>query len=96
MPPPILLAAEKQRLDPAKVCIPGYTLLRLGPYFQTWVASHDADHLNTELAGQAATVLPGFTVTAKRTRCSTSTTTTATPTRTSPTSPRSSPTPSRG
>ncbi|MFF8960781.1 hypothetical protein [Streptomyces sp. NPDC014894] len=45
----------------------GYTLLRLGPYFQTWVASHDADHLNTELAGRAATVLPGFTVTAKNT-----------------------------
>ncbi|MFI5945536.1 hypothetical protein ACIBCB_35565 [Streptomyces uncialis] len=43
----------------------GRTLLRLGPYFQTWVASHDADHLNTELAGRAATVLPGFTVTAK-------------------------------
>ncbi|WP_030592909.1 hypothetical protein [Streptomyces anulatus] len=45
----------------------GYTLLRLGPYFQTWVASHDADQLNTELAGQAATVLPGFTVTVKDT-----------------------------
>lgn len=43
----------------------GYTLLRLGPYFQTWLASHDADRLNTELAGKAATVLPGFTVTAK-------------------------------
>lgn len=43
----------------------GYTLLRLGPYFQTWVASHDADRLNTELTGRAATVLPGFTVTAK-------------------------------
>lgn len=43
----------------------GPTLLRLGPYFQTWVASHDADRLNTELAGRAATVIPGFTVTAK-------------------------------
>ncbi|MDX2521652.1 hypothetical protein PV355_42105 [Streptomyces stelliscabiei] len=43
----------------------GYTLLRLGPYFQTWLASHDADRLNTELAGKAATVMPGFTVTAK-------------------------------
>ncbi|MEU9594381.1 hypothetical protein AB0D84_32330 [Streptomyces sp. NPDC048193] len=43
----------------------GRTLLRLGPYFQTWVASHDADRLNTELAGRAATVLPGYTVTAK-------------------------------
>ncbi|MGC5401723.1 hypothetical protein ACPXCP_39040 [Streptomyces sp. DT20] len=42
-----------------------HTLLRLGPYFQTWVASLDADRLNTELAGQAATVIPGFTVTAK-------------------------------
>ncbi|MDX3528227.1 hypothetical protein P1P75_17725 [Streptomyces sp. ID05-39B] len=43
----------------------GYTLLRLGPYFQTWLASHDADRLNTELAGRAATVMPGYTVTAK-------------------------------
>ncbi|MGQ4732616.1 hypothetical protein ACUN3E_33795 [Streptomyces sp. Ju416(a)] len=45
----------------------GHTLLRLGPYFQTWVAAHDADQLNTELAGRAATVIPGFTVTAKAT-----------------------------
>ncbi|MFG2463325.1 hypothetical protein ACGFWE_40620 [Streptomyces sp. NPDC048523] len=43
----------------------GYTLLRLGPYFQTWLASRDADRLNTELAGRAATVLPAFTLTAK-------------------------------
>ncbi|MGC5041056.1 hypothetical protein ACLQ2C_36575 [Streptomyces sp. DT73] len=43
------------------------TLLRLGPYTQTWLASHDADRLNTELAGRAATVLPGFTVIAKDT-----------------------------
>lgn len=43
----------------------GYTLLRLGPYFQTWLASRDADRLNTELEGRAATVIPGFTVTAK-------------------------------
>ncbi|AVH61730.1 MULTISPECIES: hypothetical protein [Streptomyces] len=43
----------------------GHTLLRLGPYFQTWLASRDADRLNTELAGRAATVIPGFTVTAK-------------------------------
>ncbi|MFE4825063.1 hypothetical protein ACFRFU_53925 [Streptomyces sp. NPDC056704] len=43
----------------------GYTLLRLGPYFQTWLAGRDADRLNTELAGRAATVVPGFTVTAK-------------------------------
>lgn len=43
----------------------GYTLLRLGPYFQTWLAGRDADRLNTGLAGKAATVIPGFTVTAK-------------------------------
>ncbi|MCY0930857.1 hypothetical protein OTB20_32635 [Streptomyces sp. H27-H1] len=43
----------------------GHTLLRLGPYFQTWVASHDAGRLNTDLASRAATVIPGFTVTAK-------------------------------
>ncbi|OAH14318.1 hypothetical protein [Streptomyces jeddahensis] len=43
----------------------GYTLLRLGPYTQTWLAGHDADRLNTEVAGKAATVIPGFTVTAK-------------------------------
>ncbi|MEU0119408.1 hypothetical protein ABZ137_38450 [Streptomyces bobili] len=43
----------------------GYTLLRIGPYFQTWLASRDAERLSTELAGKAATVLPGFTVTAK-------------------------------
>lgn len=43
----------------------GHTLLRLGPYTQTWLASHDADRLNTELEGKAATVIPGFTVTAK-------------------------------
>ncbi|MFB6514087.1 hypothetical protein ACFCW4_33135 [Streptomyces virginiae] len=44
---------------------PGYTLLRLGPYTQTWLASRDADRLNTELAGRAALVIPGFTVTAQ-------------------------------
>ncbi|MFJ6053656.1 hypothetical protein [Streptomyces sp. NPDC092307] len=44
---------------------PGYTLLRLGPYTQTWLASRDADRLNTELAGRAALVIPGFTVIAK-------------------------------
>ncbi|WP_331726534.1 hypothetical protein OG592_44030 (plasmid) [Streptomyces avidinii] len=38
---------------------PGYTLLRLGPYTQTWLASRDADRLNTELEGKAATVIPG-------------------------------------
>ncbi|MFF3967930.1 hypothetical protein ACFYZI_41045 [Streptomyces griseorubiginosus] len=43
----------------------GFVLLRLGPYTQTRLASRDADRLNTELAGRAATVLPGFTVTAK-------------------------------
>ncbi|WJV51799.1 hypothetical protein [Streptomyces flavofungini] len=43
----------------------GYTLLRLGPYPQTWLASRDADLLNTELEGRAALVIPGFTVTAK-------------------------------
>ncbi|MFZ3475972.1 hypothetical protein ACODT4_44070 [Streptomyces sp. 2.9] len=44
----------------------GNTLLRLGPYAQTWIASRDAYRLNTELAGSAATVIPGFiTVTAK-------------------------------
>ncbi|MFJ9380387.1 hypothetical protein [Streptomyces sp. NPDC101455] len=43
----------------------GYTVLRLGPYTQTWFASHDAERLNNELAGKAATVLPGFTVVAK-------------------------------
>ncbi|MER5811421.1 hypothetical protein ABT143_25055 [Streptomyces sp. NPDC002033] len=42
---------------------PGYTLLRLGPYSQTWLASRDADRLNTELTGRAALVRPGFTVT---------------------------------
>ncbi|MEU2602807.1 hypothetical protein ABZ669_38075 [Streptomyces hirsutus] len=31
----------------------GYTLLRIGPYNQTWLASCDADRLNTELAGKA-------------------------------------------
>jgi hypothetical protein len=43
----------------------GRILLRMGPYTQTWLASHDADRLNTELGGKAATVIPGFTVTAK-------------------------------
>ncbi|MER5886950.1 hypothetical protein ABT160_24265 [Streptomyces sp. NPDC001941] len=43
----------------------GSILLRLGPYTQTWLASRDADRLNTELAGRAALVVPGFTVTAK-------------------------------
>ncbi|MGW1767314.1 hypothetical protein ACWCQL_25025 [Streptomyces sp. NPDC002073] len=42
----------------------GYTLLRLGPYTRTWLASRDADRLNTELEGRANTVIPGFTVTA--------------------------------
>lgn len=43
----------------------GHTLLRLGPYTQTWLASRDADRLNTHLTGRAATLIPGFTVTAK-------------------------------
>ncbi|GAA3085024.1 hypothetical protein GCM10020000_84420 [Streptomyces olivoverticillatus] len=38
-----------------------------GPYTQTWLASLDADRLNTELEGRAALVIPGFTVTAKET-----------------------------
>ncbi|MFE5559566.1 hypothetical protein [Streptomyces sp. NPDC056544] len=33
-----------------------HTLLRLGPYTQTWLASRDADRLNTELEAKAATV----------------------------------------
>ncbi|MBB1252549.1 hypothetical protein H3146_04055 [Streptomyces sp. OF3] len=36
------------------------TLLRLGPYPQTWLASRDADRLNTELEGTAAS-LSGLT-----------------------------------
>ncbi|MFF4534111.1 hypothetical protein ACFY1P_33180 [Streptomyces sp. NPDC001407] len=43
----------------------GYVLLRLGPYPQTWLASRDADRLNTELEGRAALLITGFTVTAK-------------------------------
>ncbi|MFE3582690.1 hypothetical protein [Streptomyces vinaceus] len=43
----------------------GCTLLRLGPYTQTWLASRDADCLNTSLAGRAATVVSGYTVTAQ-------------------------------
>ncbi|MFB6999329.1 hypothetical protein ACFCXF_14790 [Streptomyces virginiae] len=42
----------------------GHTLLRLGPYAQTWLASRDADRLDTELEGKAATAAPGFTRTA--------------------------------
>lgn len=56
----------------------GYTLLRLGPYTRTWLAGRDADRLNSELQGRAATVLPGLTVTAREPR-STSATTRATP-----------------
>ncbi|WP_420082768.1 hypothetical protein ACN6AT_37710 (plasmid) [Streptomyces sp. JL4002] len=41
-----------------------FTLLRLGPYTQTWHSSRDADRLTVELEGQAATAGPGFTVTA--------------------------------
>ncbi|MCX4970786.1 hypothetical protein OHA98_39790 [Streptomyces sp. NBC_00654] len=47
----------------------GHTLLRLGPYTQTWLADRDADRLNTELEGRAATVIPGFTVTAHGAPC---------------------------
>ncbi|MFD3932627.1 hypothetical protein [Streptomyces sp. NPDC058614] len=43
----------------------GHIVLRLGPYNQTWLADHDADRLNTALAGKAATAIPGFTVVAK-------------------------------
>ncbi|MFJ3176391.1 hypothetical protein ACIPJK_37280 [Streptomyces roseus] len=43
----------------------GYTLLRLGPYTQTWLASHHADRLNHELEGKATTIVPGCTATAK-------------------------------
>ncbi|MFF1561015.1 hypothetical protein [Streptomyces sp. NPDC058279] len=42
----------------------GYTLLRLGPYTQTLLASRDADRLNTELGGRAAITVPDCTVTA--------------------------------
>ncbi|MFJ8017426.1 hypothetical protein [Streptomyces sp. NPDC096339] len=42
----------------------GFTLLRLGPYTQASLATRDADSLNIELDGQAATAVPGFTVTA--------------------------------
>jgi hypothetical protein len=45
----------------------GRILLRMGPYIQTWLASRDADRLNTLLEGRAATVMPGYTVTAKDT-----------------------------
>ncbi|MGW2892304.1 hypothetical protein ACWDDN_44820 [Streptomyces griseoruber] len=45
----------------------GRILLRMGPYTQTWLVSRDAGRLNTLLAGQAATVMPGYTVTAKDT-----------------------------
>lgn len=51
---------EARRTDGA-----GHMLLRLGPYFQTRLASRAADRINTELEGKAATVIPGFTVTAK-------------------------------
>ncbi|MGW4569329.1 hypothetical protein ACWEN3_45800 [Streptomyces sp. NPDC004561] len=36
----------------------GFTLLRLGPHTQTWLASRDADRINTELKGWAATSSP--------------------------------------
>ncbi|MEV6080023.1 MULTISPECIES: hypothetical protein [unclassified Streptomyces] len=42
----------------------GHTLLRLGPYAQTWLADRDTDRLNTELEGRAATAISGFTSTA--------------------------------
>ncbi|WP_231905807.1 hypothetical protein [Streptomyces davaonensis] len=45
----------------------GRILLRLGPYTQTWLASRDAERLNTLLEGRATTVMPGYTVTAKDT-----------------------------
>ncbi|MFE9222786.1 hypothetical protein ACFYN3_41755 [Streptomyces lavendulae] len=41
----------------------GCTLLRLGPYTQTWLASRDVARLNGELEGRAATAVPGFTLT---------------------------------
>ncbi|MFJ5548613.1 hypothetical protein [Streptomyces sp. NPDC093225] len=43
------------------------TLLRLGHYTQTWLASRDADRLDTELARRAAFLIPSFTVTPKDT-----------------------------
>ncbi|MEU0119036.1 hypothetical protein ABZ137_36510 [Streptomyces bobili] len=39
----------------------------MGPYTQTWLASRDADRLNTLLEGKAATVMPGYTGTVKDT-----------------------------
>ncbi|MDX2835450.1 hypothetical protein [Streptomyces scabiei] len=90
MPPPnYAVHVEARRQDNT-----GYTLLRLGPYTQTWLASRDADRLNTELAGKAATVILGFTVTVKGAPFDISDHE-STPTRTTPTSPRSWPTPSR-
>ncbi|MGW7260645.1 hypothetical protein [Streptomyces sp. NPDC054834] len=45
----------------------GRIVLRMGSYTQTRLASRDAEHLNTLLEGRAATVMPGYTVTAKDT-----------------------------
>ncbi|MFE9221712.1 hypothetical protein ACFYN3_36010 [Streptomyces lavendulae] len=42
----------------------GVTVLRLGPYNQTWHTSRDTDRLTAELEGQTAVIAPGFTVTA--------------------------------
>ncbi|MEU3774217.1 hypothetical protein AB0F11_13615 [Streptomyces sp. NPDC032472] len=41
------------------------TMLRIGPYTETWLASRDSDRLNGELEDRAATVIPGWTVIAK-------------------------------
>ncbi|MFF5131060.1 hypothetical protein ACFY41_29570 [Streptomyces syringium] len=42
-----------------------YTLLRLGPYTQAGHAARDADRLTSVLQGRAASVVPGFAVTAR-------------------------------
>ncbi|MCX4633359.1 hypothetical protein [Streptomyces sp. NBC_01443] len=64
----------------------GCTLLRLGPYTQTWLAFRDADRLNTELEGRAAPSSPG-SPSPRRARRSTSAITRATAIRIRPTLP---------
>ncbi|WP_234327944.1 hypothetical protein [Streptomyces sp. NRRL F-2664] len=60
--PPAHYAVDVEACEPDES---GFTFLRFGPYTQTWLASRYADRLNTELEGQAATIVPGFMVTAK-------------------------------
>ncbi|MFH9426313.1 hypothetical protein [Streptomyces sp. NPDC017529] len=56
------LYIEARRRDDSR---DGYTLLRLGPYTQTWHAQQDHDRITTALDGRETALVPGHRVAAR-------------------------------